>query len=381
MKNNLLVILLVLLSLIANAQSSQSIPYQAIVRNTDGTVMSNTNITLTFEIHDISSTGTVVYEESHIVTSSMQGLVAVNVGGGTPISGTFSNINWGNGAKFLQVLMNAGNGTIDLGTQQMMSVPYALYADDVKVRVSNSGDSLFIGEKYSIVPGVSAANPTPLYIQGGGVNDIDGNYYPSIIINGQEWMQKNLAVTKYRNGDLIPSSMNYTEWNNITTGAYSYYSDNLSNISIYGNLYNWYAVNDTRSLCPIGWHVPSNSEWNLLFNYLDSNSNGGLMAPNTVGGKIKSVGTVGLNTGLWMDNNIGANNISGFSALPAGERLFNGSYTGINQIANWWSSTSNGNNSGYLVAYSRFANFDSNSAGLGDLTIAKNGFSVRCIKD
>ncbi len=116
------------------SQAPQSIPYQAVVRNTDGTVMSNTALTMTFKIHDVSATGTVVYEESHTTSSNAQGLVAVNVGGGTPITGTFSNINWGNGAKFLHVLMNAGNGVVDLGTQQMMSVPYALYAE-------NSGQS------------------------------------------------------------------------------------------------------------------------------------------------------------------------------------------------------------------------------------------------
>ncbi|MEN9394972.1 MAG: hypothetical protein RL362_1193 [Bacteroidota bacterium] len=140
------------------AQAPQGIPYQAVVRNVDGTVMSNTAITITFKIHDVTAAGVVVYEETHAVTSNSQGLVSMNVGSGTVVTGAFDNINWGGGNKFLHVLMNAGNGNIDLGTQQMMSVPYALYAEDVNVRVSVTGDSLFIGNQVSIVPGVSAAN-------------------------------------------------------------------------------------------------------------------------------------------------------------------------------------------------------------------------------
>jgi hypothetical protein len=94
----------------------------------DGSVLSNAPITMTFKIHDVSATGTVVYEENHTTNSNAQGLVTLNVGAGTAITGTFNSINWGNGAKFLHVLMNAGNGVVDLGTQQMMSVPYALHS-------------------------------------------------------------------------------------------------------------------------------------------------------------------------------------------------------------------------------------------------------------
>jgi hypothetical protein len=128
------------------------------VRNTDGSNMANAAVTITFKIHDNSATGTVVYEETHATTTNAQGLVSLNIGGGTTVTGTFSGIQWGTGSKFLHVLMNAGNGLVDLGTQQMMSVPYALYAEEVNVRVSVTGDSLFIGDQVSIVPGVSAAN-------------------------------------------------------------------------------------------------------------------------------------------------------------------------------------------------------------------------------
>jgi hypothetical protein len=154
----LLTFLFLAISAIVFSQAPQSIPYQAVVRNTDGTAMANAAVTITFKIHDNSATGTVVYEETHATTTNAQGLVSLNVGGGTAVIGTFSGIQWGTGSKFFHVLMNSGNGVVDLGTQQMMSVPYALYAEDVNVRVSVTGDSLFIGDQVSIVPGVSAAH-------------------------------------------------------------------------------------------------------------------------------------------------------------------------------------------------------------------------------
>jgi hypothetical protein len=154
----LLTFLLFAVSAFIRAQAPQSIPYQAIVRNTDGSVMASTSITMTFKIHDISATGTVVYEETHTTTSNTQGLVSLNVGAGNVVTGTFAGINWGTGSKFLHVLMDNGNGVVDLGTQQMMSVPHALYAEEVNVRVSVFGDSLFIGSNFSIVPGLSQAN-------------------------------------------------------------------------------------------------------------------------------------------------------------------------------------------------------------------------------
>jgi hypothetical protein len=123
--------------------------------------MAEAAMTITFKIHDNTATGTVVYEENHSATTNAQGLISLNVGNGVAVAGTFSGINWGSGSKFLHVLMNAGSGVVDLGTQQMLSVPYALYAEKTSVKISNTGDTLTIGRSSVIVPGVSTANPTP----------------------------------------------------------------------------------------------------------------------------------------------------------------------------------------------------------------------------
>jgi uncharacterized protein (TIGR02145 family) len=111
------------------SQSPLGIPYQAVLRNADGSIMASSVVGLTFMIHDGTATGTVVYEETHALNTNAQGLVSCVVGNGVVTQGNFQNINWGNGAKFLHIQYQGSNGTVDLGTQQMMSVPYALYAE------------------------------------------------------------------------------------------------------------------------------------------------------------------------------------------------------------------------------------------------------------
>ena len=124
-----LVILFFRLSTIT-AQIPQAIPYQAIARNNNGEVIANQSITLQFTIHDGSSGGTIVYEEIQIITTNLLGLFTVNIGQGAAITGTFASINWSTNAKFLQVEMDPTGAFdfIDMGTTQMLSVPYALFA-------------------------------------------------------------------------------------------------------------------------------------------------------------------------------------------------------------------------------------------------------------
>jgi hypothetical protein len=118
--------------LVANcliAQAPQGIPYQAVARDNAGNLIKNQNIALRFSIHDGTATGPVVFTETHSVTTDALGLFAVNIGGGTS-SGPLADVNWGSGAKFTQVELDVSGSSnyIDMGTTQMMSVPYALYA-------------------------------------------------------------------------------------------------------------------------------------------------------------------------------------------------------------------------------------------------------------
>ncbi len=426
-----LVLVLCLFSNAIWAQSPVGIPYQAVVRNADGTVMANTSIALVFKLHDSTMNGAVVYEEDHTVSSNSLGLVSCVFGTGTPVSGTFGSITWGTNAKYLQVLMNAGAGQIDLGTQQLMSVPYSLYSSDVYMKVSTTGDTLRVGSHYAIVPGISVAtyplgcmDPTAcnydvhagqddgscqyqntacndgnvstgndkldatcqcvgapyingIYVDGNGVTDVDGNNYPTIILtNGQEWMKDNLAVSKYKNGDVIPQVFSATTWYNTTVGGYGIYGNLAANNTKYGKLYNWYAANDSRGVCPTGWHVPSDAEWTTFINYLDATAVGGDNPNNTAGGKMKATGTLQANTGLWNTPNTSATNLSGFSALPGGNRDFGGGYYNVNVFGYWWASSAFNTTS----AWGRYlANDD--FAVSRDAFDKHSGFSVRCLKD
>ena len=145
----------------AYAQAPLGIPYQAAARNSSGAVLASTAISVRFTIRDSAATGVIKYRETHSVTTTAQGMFSVNVGQGTPVSGTFSSINWGTNIKFMQVEIDPAGGSsyIDLGTQQMMSVPYSLYSNAVNPTVSATGDTMYFGNgNYKIIPGISAAN-------------------------------------------------------------------------------------------------------------------------------------------------------------------------------------------------------------------------------
>jgi uncharacterized protein (TIGR02145 family) len=373
------------------SQAPQGIPYQAVVRNADGSVMANSVIILTFKVHDIAPNGTVVFEENHTLTSNSQGLVSCIVGNGTVSQGIFTNINWGSGAKFLHVIM----GTTDLGTQQMMSVPYALYSGNTNVSVSTTGDTLTIGGQSVIVPGISAANTNNNPISGLGSQVLPGNTtcaneyisitgcngqttltydsrtYDLVEIGGQCWFADNLATDQYRNGDLIPTGLDNTTWTNTTSGAYAIYNNDPANDATYGKLYNWFTTADSRGICPLGWHVPTDCEWM----YLEGSLGMSVANQETVGYRDSVGGSMKVMT-LWTQPNTGATNSSSFTALPGGYRNANGSYIEIEDGGIWSSSSE------YTLvdSWSRILNYYSSNVGhyAGD---KHNGLSIRCIKD
>jgi uncharacterized protein (TIGR02145 family) len=174
-------------------------------------------------------------------------------------------------------------------------------------------------------------------------------------------MRSNLNASKFRNGNNIINITNNTQWSLTSTGAWCYYDNNLSNGTTYGKLYNWYAVNDSRGLCPIGWHIPTDAEWTTLENHLGGWS--------VAGGALKSI------TG-WGTSNTGATNSSGFTAIPGGGRYVNGDFASIGDFGNWWSSSFVGSGSAkYRYLFRGYAFVSSNNEG------HRFGSSVRCIRD
>jgi uncharacterized protein (TIGR02145 family) len=196
------------------------------------------------------------------------------------------------------------------------------------------------------------------------VTDVDGNIYQTITICNQVWAQKNLQVSHYKNGDIVPQVTDATQWKNLTTGAWCYYNNDPSTESTYGKLYNWYAVADPRGLAPVGWHVPSDAEYNTLI----ENCLGGF---GEAGGKMKEIGTTN-----WDSPNTLATNSSGFTALPGGYRTFSGNFDYIRKQGNFWSTTEeNATRGKFLTLLNTISN-----ATRSDI-YKFYGFSVRCVKD
>ena len=162
---NALTILCLLLVASVNAQTPQGIPYQAAASDSSGAILASTNISVRFTIRDSIATGTIKYQETHSVTTTAQGMFSVNVGQGTVVAGTFAAINWGTNAKYMQVELDPAGGStyLDIGTQQMMSVPYALSSESVKLKVSITGDTVYSGAgNILFMPGISLATyPLP----------------------------------------------------------------------------------------------------------------------------------------------------------------------------------------------------------------------------
>jgi uncharacterized protein (TIGR02145 family) len=206
------------------------------------------------------------------------------------------------------------------------------------------------------------------------VVDFDGNIYHTIKIGTQTWMLENLNVTHYRNGDIVPNVTDSLLWGKLKTGAYCNYNNDTNVAKTYGRLYNFYSVMDSRNLCPLNWHVPSDAEWKILEKYLDNTLDTTLETDykNTIGGKLKETGTM-----HWRSPNKGATNSSAFNALPGGFRNTSPADF-LNMIYNgyWWSSTV----FNYILVRGRYikweSSFISECGGFFE-----QGQSVRCLKD
>jgi uncharacterized protein (TIGR02145 family) len=282
-----------------------------------------------------------------------------------------------------------------MGTTQLLSVPYALHANTAGnsqstmpnlgavLAVNNSANNLQIKNLADPIDAQDAvtksfselqlqAQVAQLQAQISALVEAITAPMPNVTIGTQIWSSANLDVTTYRDGTPIPQVTDPTAWANLTTGAWCYYNNDPANGTIYGKLYNWYAVagihdNDPNTpnkiLAPQGWHVPSDAEWTTLTTFLGGES--------VAGGKMKSTGT-----SLWLSPNTAATNESGFTGLPGGYRRFNGTFDGIGTSGNWWSSLETGT----TTAWARNLNYGNgvaNRANDGKLY----GFSVSCLRD
>ena len=193
----------------------------------------------------------------------------------------------------------------------------------------------------------------------GSVTDVEGNVYKTVQIGNQTWMAKNLKTTKYKDGTPIPLVTDNELWGSLVSPAYCWFNNDTSFKDIYGALYNGFAVS-TGNLCPTGWHVPINTEWTSIFDYLG--------CLNECGGMLKETGTT-----HWIGPNSDATNESGFTALPGSYRTVNGFDTRFGQNALWWTSTED-----IQTAWCYYA--DGGGFHITNET-KKLGCSVRCLMD
>ena len=179
--------------------------------------------------------------------------------------------------------------------------------------------------------------------------------YSTVQIGDQCWFAENLRTTTYLNGDAIPQNLSDGDWFSTTSGAMAFYTGGPA----YGGLYNWYAVDDARGLCPSGWHVPTDGEWTILTDHLGGES--------VAGGQMKA------NYGWFNDGN--GTNSSGFSGLPGGYRYYDGSFGFAGYGGFWWSSSPDGSAAWYRSQgnYDEYVYRSTNNL--------RSGFSVRCVRD
>ena len=403
------------ITLSAFSQPPERLSFQAVVRNAGGELIKSSSVGIKVSILQNSSDGDEVYAEMHTATTNANGLVTLEIGGGTPVTGTFAAIDWSTGTYFIKTETDPSGGTnyTITGVSQILSVPYALHSKTAKTADYNdllnkpelfSGDyndllikpELFSGnyddltnkpelfdsswtsitDKPTTLNGYGITDAaTKAYVDdilkalglvhenfAGTVTDIDGNIYKTVKIGDQVWMAENLKTSRCNDGEVIPCVESDLDWWSMASPAYSYYQQD-----IYGRLYNWYAVN-TGKLCPTGWHVPDNSEWMTLVNYLG----GGSIASS----KLMEAGE----DHWWCEGDRTATNSSGFTALPGGFRsgydVNHAAILMVHEWGYWWISAE-----GSYANFKIFILLCENELRILYLKAPERGYSVRCLKD
>lgn len=401
------------------AQTPHMFNYQAVIRDSDGQPLSEENISLQIVLLQGGAEGTEVFSETHQTQTNELGLVNMQVGS----INSLEDIDWVNEEFYIQIIVD----DTEMGTTQLLSVPFALHAatsadafsgdyQDLEntpdlsaflmVENPQHGDLLYFsdGEWHTLSPGeedqvLMVVDGLPQWADipagdngdDGTVTDYDGNVYHTIEFGDQEWFASNLRVTHYRDGSPIPSGLSNSEWNNTTAGASAVQPhDNVPGIdseeemvAAYGRMYNWYAVIDTRELCPAGWRVATDEDWTILNNFINNDGH-----PGVEGNAVKSCRQEDSPLGGECDTDVhprwnahadhyGTDDY-GFSALPGGFRRDDGPYLGLGANGYWWTATQSTEAPGNGW-YRAIRNYQAVIA-RGDFD-KRCGFYVRCVRD
>lgn len=233
---------------------------------------------------------------------------------------------------------------------------------------TNSSAILLLGSMLMLTLACQTGDNTPKKLV-----DIDGNKYEVVKIGSQYWTAQDLRVTHFRNGDPIPEVTSGAEWIALTTPAWCNYQNEAYRAEIYGRLYNWYAVNDSRGLAPDGWHVATDEDWKILEMRagLTQEEADDLAYRGSAGGKLKEKGT-----DHWREPNTGATNKFDFSARGSGYRGQNGVFYNEKRSYQVWTATDYNGES----AWGRHLPYDHDYSYRSDYKYIY-GFSVRLVRD
>jgi len=270
-----------------------------------------------------------------------------------------------------------GTGVGEFGSNMMLLIPQTNYF--VRAYATNSAGTSYGNQ----VKFTTLNSYTPQACLGAEqISDVDGNIYNTIKIGEQCWMKENLRTTRFNEGTTISLISDNNVWNSVTFSARCLNGNISTNEELYGFLYNWYAVSQS-GICPEGWRVPSDSDWDILRNFADPKALGN---NNIAGNLLKSCRQINspvsslCNTSehpRWNAHAIqyGTDDF-GFSALPGGHRLSNGSFSSVGTYAYFWT----GNQTSETEAWFRGIGFGS-SIFQRSIASKQNGYSVRCIKE
>ena len=413
------ILVVLLITATTFAQAPEKMSYQAVVRDASGALVSEQVVGMRIQIKQGSEFGASVYVETQMPTTNANGLVTLEIGAGTVITGSFNSIEWDNGPYLIETETDPTGGTsyTITGTSQLLSVPYALYAKnsgnstpttpnlESVLSENNSANNQQIKDLQDPTEAQDAVTKnyaeTQFYsqsevdallanlqsqidaLQPTSITDQDGNTYHYLTYGDQVWTVDNAEMVTYRDGTPIPEVTDQTEWSNLTTGAWAYRDNDPTK----PRLYNWYAVmgihdidpnTPNKEFAPEGWHVPSDAEWTTLENHLITN--GYNYDDTTTENKIAKA--MASTTG-WINSTIAGapgndqslNNSSGFNAFPVGDRVSSGSFLNEGNAAFFYSSTEiSANAAWHRTLYDGSSNLIRASDGKRD------GFSVRFVR-
>lgn len=377
MKRYIYLLIGLFLSLNSFTQAPNLFNYQAVIRDSNGQGISNTEIQVRISILIANANGELVYQELHQVLTNDNGLITLKIGGGYVLNGTMDAIKWQFNEYYLKTEVDETNTNqfTEISTTQLLSVPYAKTASVANSIILTSPD----GQKHELKVDNSGwvySEEVDEWECGEPFIDIrNGQPYGTTLIGSECWMTKNMDI-----GEMIPHTEDMQNNNQIEKYCYD---NSPANCDTYGALYQWdeimqyQIIEGTTGICPVGWHIPTDMEWYNLVSFVDTTIHDTIedYLGITAGGDLKS-------TLFWNAPNTGAIDKYGFSALPSGF-VFIDAFNSINEST--FFSTSSSYTSGSSTFFYSYS-FDYNSAKVNRDSyyqmpgLSIYGQSVRCTK-